>query len=154
MVRFMVDRWWWLVVGICLMGFCGGLVVVNGGWVWSSMVFFYGFVIWSWVCFCLWFWWQRLGMTMGRGESEGWSFTSAPYGFVLPHPHPAPHDGENFFVPSPPLGTPQTSTLSRKTLLLINLPTTITIVFNKTCFINKNILEITNKFISSYQTNF
>ena len=43
---------------------------------------------------------------------------------------------------------------SRKTLLLVNLPTTITIVFNKTCFVNKNILEITNKFIPSNQTNF
>ena len=35
-----------------------------------------------------------------------------------------------------------------KTLLLVNLPTIITIFFNKTCFVNKNILEITNKFIA------
>ena len=141
MVRFMVDRWWWLVVGICLMGFCGGSVVVNGGWVWSFMVFFfffYGFVIWSWVCFCLWFWWLRLGMTMGRGGSKWWGFTPALHGFVLPHP----------------LGSRKPPTLFRKTLFLVNLTTAITIVFNKTCIVNKNILEITNKFISSYQTNF
>ena len=28
------SLWWWLMVGICLMGFCGGpVVVVDGGWV-------------------------------------------------------------------------------------------------------------------------
>ena len=41
-----------------------------------------------------------------------------------------------------------------KTLLLVNLLTFITIFFNKIRFVNKNILEITNKFIPSYQTNF
>ena len=34
------------------------------------------------------------------------------------------------------------------------MPTTITILFNKTYFVNKNILEITNKFIPLNQTNF
>ena len=55
------------------------------------------------------------------------------------------------FLPYPrslePCETPPHPTC--KTLLLINLATTIAIVFNKTCFINKNILEIKNKFIPS-----
>ena len=76
---------------------------------------------------------------MGRGGSEGCGL----------HPCPAPHDGENFLVPSPPLEAPRNPAPSRRTLLLVNLPTTITIVFNKTCFVNKNILKITNKFILS-----
>ena len=65
-------------------------------------------------------------------------FTLALHGFFLPHPHPlGSHE-------APP----------RKTLLLVNLPTIITIFFNKTYFVSKNILEITNKFILSNQTNF
>ena len=41
-----------------------------------------------------------------------------------------------------------------KTLILVNFSTTITVVFNKTYFVNKNILEIAKKFILSNQTNF
>ena len=61
------------------------------------------------------------------------------HGFVLPHlcllgPHPNP---------------------SCKTLIFVNLPQNYYYYFfNKTCFINKNILEITNKFIPSNQTKF
>ena len=77
-------------------------------------------------------------MKMGRVGSKGWGLTPALHGFVLPHP----------------LGSRKPPILFRKTLFLVNLTTTITIVFNKTCIVNKNILEITNKFISSYQTNF
>ena len=61
---------------------------------------------------------------------------------------------ENFLTPSSPLGVLQSPVPPRKTLLLVNLSTTIKIVFNKTNFINKNIFEITNKFIPSNQTNF
>ena len=93
-------------------------------------------------------------MTMGRGGSKGWGFTPALHGFVLPHPRPA-HMMEKIFFPHPhPLGSRKPPILFRKTLFLVNLTTTITIVFNKTCIVNKNILESTNKFISSYQTNF
>ena len=93
---------------------------------------------------------------MGRGESEGCYLRSRPAWFYLTlfPPHPTSHDRENFLAPSPPLGAPRSPTPPRKALLLVNLPTTITIVFNKTYFINKNILEITNKFIPSNQTNF
>ena len=67
---------------------------------------------------------------------------------------PPPHMTGKFLTPSLPLGTPRRLALLRKTLLFVNLPTIITTFFNKTCFINKNILEITNKFIPSNQTNF
>ena len=71
------------------------------------------------------------------GPKDG-IFTLASHGFFLSHPHP--------------LGPRETP--PRKTLLLVNLPTIITIVFNKTYFVSKNILEIKNKFILSNQTNF
>ena len=64
------------------------------------------------------------------------------------------HDGKFFFAPSLPLGAPQSLASPRKTQLLVNFPTTIIIIFNKTCFLNKNKIEITNKFIPSNQTNF
>ena len=64
---------------------------------------------------------------MGVSGGEGW------HGFVLTYPYQASHDGENFLAPSPTLGAPRNPTPPRKTLLLVNLPTTITIVFNKTC---------------------
>ena len=109
-----------------------------------------GFV---WFSYC-----KRVGMAMGRvggrGVLKDGVFAPAPHDFVLPNPHPASHDRKNFLTPSPPNGAPRSPALPCKTLLLVNLPTTITIVFNKTCFINKNILEITNKFIPSNQTNF
>ena len=67
---------------------------------------------------------------------------------------PRPAWRRKFSCPIPPLGALRRPAPPRKTLLLVNLPTTITIVFNKTYFVNKNILEITNKFIPSNQTNF
>ena len=97
-----------------------------------------------------------LGMAIGWGRSKRWGvhpylawfcFTSFP-------PCPTPHDGKNFLAPSSLLGVPRNPVSPRKTLLFVNLPTIIAIVFNKTCFINKNILEIKNKFIPSNQTNF
>ena len=91
---------------------------------------------------------------MGQVGPKDGVFTPVPYGFILPHPRFTPHDGENFLTLSPLLGASQSLAPSRKTLLFVNLSTTITIVFNKICFINKNILKITNKFILSNQTNF
>ena len=83
-------------------------------------------------------------MAMGRGWFEGWGFRLCT----------TLHDGEDFLTSSLLLGTLQSPVPPCKTLLHVNLPTTITIVFNKTCFVNKNILEITNKFLPSNQTNF
>ena len=91
---------------------------------------------------------------MGRGGSEGWYLRPPLHGFILPHPHFTLHERENFLTSSSLLGVPRSPDPSRKAPLLVNLPTTITIVFNKTYFINKNILEITNKFIPLNQTNF
>ena len=90
-------------------------------------------------------------MAIGRGKSEGWGLRPHPTWFCLTQ---SPHDGKNFLTLSPSLRALQSSVSFRKTLLLINLSTTITIVFNKIYFVNKNILEITNKFIPSNQTNF
>ena len=77
-----------------------------------------------------------------------------PSHMILYYPILALYDRENFLAPSLSLGALQSPAPPRKTLFLVNLPTTITIVFNKTSFMNKNIFEITNKFISSNQTNF
>ena len=81
-------------------------------------------------------------------------FVFASRGFVFSHPCPALHNGKNLLTPFPLLGAPQSPTPSHKILILVNLPTTITIDYSKTCFVNKNILKITNKFIASNQTNF
>ena len=89
----------------------------------------------------------------GAGPKDG-VFTPTPHGFVLAYPRLASHDKENFLALFLFLGALQSLAPPRKTLLLVNLPITITIVFNKNCFINKYILEITNNFISSNQTNF
>ena len=94
------------------------------------------------------------GMAIGWGRSKGWGLRPAPHYFVLLHPLPAPHDGKIFLTLSLPLGALQSPTPPCKTLLFVNLPTTIIIVFNKTYFVNKNIFEITNKFIPLNQTNF
>ena len=84
----------------------------------------------------------HLGMAMGRARFKGWGFNSCPTSFVLFHLWPASHDKENFLVH--PV----------KLYFFVNLSRTITIVFNKTSFVNKNIFEITNKSIPSNQTNF
>ena len=59
-------------------------------------------------------------MAMGRGKAEEWGLP--PHMVVLPHPHLAPHDGENFLTPSPPLGASRNPVPSYKTLLFVNLP--------------------------------
>ena len=68
---------------------------------------------------------------------------------------PAPHDRENF-LPHPRPLRPRTAPFHPvKLYFLLIFPTTITVFSNKmTCFNNKNILEIINKFILSNQTNF
>ena len=93
-------------------------------------------------------------MTIGQGGAKDGVFTLAPHGFVLPHPYSAPHNMENFVTPSPPLGPHEALTYLVKLYFLLIFLTTITIFFNKTYFINKNILEITTKFILSNQTKF
>ena len=87
----------------------------------------------------------RDGNGWGGASPKDGVFTPTRLGFVLAYSRLASHDKENFLRSLAP---------PRKTLLLVNLPITITIVFNKNCFINKYILEITNNFISSNQTNF
>ena len=69
-------------------------------------------------------------------------------------PRLALHNGKIFLTAFLPLGAPKSPTPTLKTFLLVNLSRTITIFYSKTFFINKNILEITNKFILSNQTNF
>ena len=81
-------------------------------------------------------------------------FAPTPNGFILSHPRLAPHDKENFLTPFLPLRALQSPAPPHKTLLRVNLPITITIFFNKTCFVNKNILKITKNFIPSNQTYF
>ena len=90
-------------------------------------------------------------MAIRWARSKGWGLRPRPTWFCLT---PSPHDGKNFLTSSPSLGALQSPTSLRRTLLIVNLSTTITIVFNKIYFVNKNILEITNKFILSNQTNF
>jgi len=85
----------------------------------------------------------------GRGGFEGWGLRPRPAWFCLTLSPPHPAYGKNFLSPSPPLGAPRSPAPPRNTLLLVNLLATILIVFNKTCFVNKNILEIKNKFIPS-----
>ena len=62
------------------------------------------------------------GAGRGRKGPKDGVFVPGPYSFVLPHPHLAPHDGEYFLTPSPPLGAPRNPALPRKTLLFVNLP--------------------------------
>ena len=99
-----------------------------------------------------------LGMVMGQGGVEGWDLrpAPAPHGFVFPHPHPTPRDGKNFIASFSPPEAPQSSAPPRKTQnsSFCWFAQSYYYFFNKTYFINKNILEITNKFIPSNQTNF
>ena len=76
--------------------------------------------------------------------------------FLVPSlPCPTLHDGENFLPHPRPLGSHKTLPHPVKLYFMLIFPTTITIFSNKmTCFNNKNILEIINKFILSNQTNF
>ena len=92
---------------------------------------------------------NRDGNGVGRGRRLGSSFLPP---MVLSCLIPASHDEENFLTPSPPLGTPQAS--PHKTLLFVNLSYDQYKFFHETYFINKNILEITTKFIQSNKINF
>ena len=88
---------------------------------------------------------------MGWGPRMRSSFLSH---MILFCPILALYNGKNFLTPSPPLGALQSSSLPRKTLLFLNLSYNQYNFFNETYFINKNILEITTKFIPSNQINF
>ena len=88
-------------------------------------------------------------MAIGWGRTKGWSSS-----FVLSHPYPTLHIGKNFLAPSPLLGALQRPAPPRKILFFVNFPYNQYTFFNETYFINKNILEITTKFIPSNQINF
>ena len=98
---------------------------------------------------------HKYGLAIGWAEAKGWVLH--PYlcpaptsnSFVLPCLHLALRAGKNFLAPSLPLGASWSPVPPHKTLLFVDLTTTITNFFNKTCFIYKHILEITNKFIPS-----
>ena len=97
---------------------------------------------------------QMQGWQWGRAGPKDEVFIPAPHGFILPHPCSAPHDGENFLFLSSPLGALRNLTPPSKTLLFVNLPYNQYNFFNETYFINKNIIEISTKFIPSNQINF
>ena len=75
---------------------------------------------------------------------------------ILSCPIPAPPrmTGNTFSPHSRPLGPHEASPHPVKLYFLLICLTTSTIFFNETYFINKNILEITTKFIPSNQINF
>ena len=81
---------------------------------------------------------------MGQGGAKVWGL----------RPRPAPYDRENSHPISAPLGPHETPSHPVKFYFLLIYLTTSTIFFNETYFINKNILEITTKFIPSNQINF
>ena len=81
---------------------------------------------------------------MGSDKSEGWDFLSLLHMM-----------GQTSLPPSLTLG--HCKAWLHKILLYVNLlyPTPISLCYlNKTRFINSNIFEITNKFITSNKTNF
>ena len=93
-------------------------------------------------------------MAIGRGGAEGWVFVLASHGFVLPHPRSAHMMGKTFSPHLRPLGPCEAPPHLIKLYFLLICSTTSTIFFfNETYFINKNILEITTKFIQSNQIN-
>ena len=81
-------------------------------------------------------------------------FAPALYGFVLPHPRLTPYDKKIFLTHPHLLGPKKILPYLVKLYFLLICPTIIIIFFNKICFFNKNILEITTKFIPSNQTIF
>ena len=93
------------------------------------------------------------GNGVGRGRRMGSS--SPPY-MVLSYPIPSQTrmSGKTFSSHPRPLGPRETPSHLVKLYFLIICPTTSTIFFNETYFIDKNILEITTKFIPSNQINF
>ena len=75
----------------------------------------------------------------GRGGFEGWGFRARPIWFCLTS---SPPNGKNFLAPSLLIRALQSLIPFHKTILLVNLLTIITIVFNKTYFVNKNNLKL------------
>ena len=92
----------------------------------------------------------RWGFKMGSSFLSRMVFSCS----IIASSRPILHDGKNFPTPSPPLGALRSPTSLRKTLLFVNLPYNYYNFSNETYFINKNILEITTKFIPSNQINF
>ena len=80
--------------------------------------------------------------------------TLALHCFILLHFCPISHDGKNFLASLSPMGPCKAPPHLVKLYFLFIFPITITIFFNKTCFINKIILKIITKFIPLNQTNF
>ena len=72
---------------------------------------------------------MSVGMAMGKSEAKGWGLQPSFAWFCLAtfSPCPASHDREIVFAPSPPLGALQSLAPLCKTILLVDLPTTITI---------------------------
>ena len=74
--------------------------------------------------------------------------------FVLPHSCLTCMIEKIFLPYSCPLGPCEALDPPCKTLLFVNFPYNYYNFFNKICFINENILDITTKFILSNQTIF
>ena len=77
-----------------------------------------------------------------RADLKDGVFTSTPHGFVLPHCRPAPHDRKNFLTSSPPLRTSRSPAPLRKTLLLVNFLTIITIFLINSILLIKIYLKL------------
>ena len=91
-------------------------------------------------------------MAMGQGGAglkDG--VFALPQDFVLLHSRSVPHDTENFLPYLRPLGPCEVPSHFVKFYFLLICLTISTNFFNKTYFINKNIFEITTKFIPSNQ---
>ena len=95
----------------------------------------------------------RDGNGVRRGRRMG---SSSPPRMVLSCPIPTPPRmmGKTFPPHPHPLGPRKAPPHPVKLYFLIICPTTSTIFFNETYFIDKNILEITTEFIPSNQINF
>ena len=86
----------------------------------------------------------------GAAGVEGWNLHPVPHGFFLLHFRPVLHDGKNYLSHPCPLRSHEAPPYTVKFYFLLIFPITITIFSNKmTCFNNKIILEIINKFILS-----
>ena len=99
----------------------------------------------------------RATVSDGNGARRGRRMgSSSPPRMVLSCPILAPPrmTGKTFPPHPRPLGPREAPPHSIKLYFLIICPTTSTIFFNETYFIDKNILEITTKFIPSNQINF
>ena len=93
----------------------------------------------------------------GNGSGRGWRMgSSSPPRMVLSCPIPAllRMMGKTFSPYPYPLGPRETPPYPVKLYFLLIFPTTNTVFFNETYFINKNILTITTKFIPLNQINF